>query len=173
MKRSNTIHRRICIIVGTHTWNIPPPHPEKKIPCTGACKYTDHYCSDTILQLYDITLRHLYAMMAHKMWLYMFNLYYIIIGIQCHPFSLTVTGEGKVAKLLNGWHHKIRPRMQANNSFGGVPNYLSGVHMCEILRSNENKTRFYPINRGQRCAICTPFTHLSCERCAYCTPFSE
>lgn len=170
MKRSNTIHRRICIIVGTHTWNIPPPHPEKKIPCTGACKYTDHYCSDTILQLYDITLRHLYAMMAHKMWLYMFNLYYIIIGIQCHPFSLTVTGEGKVAKLLNVWHHKIRRAYASGTTLSvGSLNIFPGSVCAKFWGPMKIKRGFI----RQRCAICTPFTHLSCERCAYCTPFSE
>mmetsp|Transcript_3854 Transcript_3854/g.5885 ORF Transcript_3854/g.5885 Transcript_3854/m.5885 type:complete len:88 (+) Transcript_3854:49-312(+) len=29
MNRSNTIYRRVCIIVGTHAWNMPP-HLEKK-----------------------------------------------------------------------------------------------------------------------------------------------
>ena len=77
------------------THGIYPPAPGEKIPCTGACKYTDHYCSDTIIQWYDIALRHLCAMMAHKMWLCMFNLYYIIIGIRCHSIFSNCNGRRK------------------------------------------------------------------------------
>ena len=77
------------------THGIYPPAPGEKIPRTGACKYTDHYCSDTIIQWYDIALRHLYAMMAHKMWLCMFNLFYIIIGIRCHSIFSNCNGRRK------------------------------------------------------------------------------
>ena len=79
----------------THGIYHPTGTRRKKIPCTGACKCSDHYCSDTILQWYDITLHHLYAMMAHNMWLYMFNLYYIIIGIRCHSIFSNCNGRRK------------------------------------------------------------------------------
>ena len=40
--------------------------------------------------------------------------------------------------MVSGWHKR--------NNFGGVLKFLSGVYMCEILRTNENKPAFYFLN---------------------------